>query len=193
MTNGQAAILAILLSAACAARATQVLRGGPPTFAGTDEQTHVVPERPPYRFTVLVFFSKHCHCLAAHDERLRRMYARYRLSGVQFFAVDSEVTADVARDREEAEQRSYPFPILIDPMGRLARTLGVLSAGHAVVLNGRGEVAYEGGIDSDKVHLHDDATPFLSNALDDLLADRAPRVAVTDTPGCALHTALHQW
>jgi hypothetical protein len=78
-------------------------------------------------------------------------------------------------------------------MGRLARTLVVQSASYAVVLNPLGTVVYEGGIDSDKTHLRDDATPYLANALDDLLANRAPRLAVTSTVGCALHTALHEW
>jgi len=153
----------------------------------------MVPSEPPVRFTVLVFFSKHCHCLSAHDERLRRLHARYGASGIEFFAVDSEVSATLAGDRDEAAQRSYPFPILIDPMGRLARTLRVQSASYVVILNPQGSIAYEGGIDSDKTHLRDDATPFVANALDDLLANRPPRLSVTDTVGCALHTALHDW
>jgi AhpC/TSA family len=169
------------------------LNGGPPAFAGTDGQTHVIPAAPPSRFTVLVFFSKHCHCLSAHDERLRRLHVRYAPLGVQFFAVDSEVSASLAGDADEARQRSYSFPILMDPMGRLARTLGAQSASYAVVLNPQGGVMYEGGIDSDKTHLRDDATPFLANALDDLLAHRPARLAVTNTVGCALHTALHDW
>jgi hypothetical protein len=186
------AVAICLLQASCA-RARPALNGGPPEFAGTDGQTYAIPGPLPFRLTVLVFFSRHCHCLSAHDQRLRRLHVLYRARGVQLFAVDSEVSASLAVDREEARQRSYSFPILLDPMGRLARTLGVQSASYVVVLNQQGAVVYEGGIDSDKTHLRDDATPYLANALDDLLANRPPRLPMTNTAGCALHTALHDW
>jgi hypothetical protein len=55
-----------------------------------------------------------------------------------------------------------------------------------VVLDGEGRVRYRGGIDSDRTHLHEDATPFLRLALDDLLAGRPPRVAEGKTLGCSL-------
>ena len=160
---------------------------------GTDGQPHTIPSGPPDRLTVLVFFSKHCQCLSAHDERLRRLYERYRSSGVQFFAVDSEVSSTLSGDREEAARRSYPFSILMDPMARLARALGAQSASYAVILDTQGDVRYEGGIDSDKTHLRDDAIPFLANAIDDLLANHPVRLAATSTVGCALHTALDEW
>jgi hypothetical protein len=47
-------------------------------------------------------------------------------------------------------------------------------------------VHYRGGIDSDRIHLHDDRTPYLEQALDDLLAHREPRVAEGKSLGCAL-------
>jgi hypothetical protein len=55
-----------------------------------------------------------------------------------------------------------------------------------VVLDREGHVLYRGGIDSDKQRLHSDATPFLRNALDDLLAGRAPLRPEGKTLGCVL-------
>jgi hypothetical protein len=107
---------------------------------------------------------------------------------VRFFAVDPEVGATVARDRVEAARRGYPFPILIDGGAKMARTFGAEFAGHAVVLDRDGRVLYRGGIDSDRAHLTDDATPFLGDALADLLAGRSPRLAESKPLGCALRT-----
>ena len=59
-------------------------------------------------------------------------------------------------------------------------------AGYAVVLDRDGSVRYRGGIDEDRVRMRDDATPYLSDALSDLLAGKTPRVAETKTLGCAL-------
>jgi hypothetical protein len=57
-----------------------------------------------------------------------------------------------------------------------------------VVLDAQGRLRYHGGIDSDRSHLHDDAQPYLGDALVDLLSGRSPRVAEGKTLGCALRT-----
>ncbi len=139
-------------------------------------------------WTVLVFYSPHCHCLDAHEPRLRALAAGYGRRGVAFVMVDSEVGASVGRDREEAEQRGYTFPILVDPGGRLATALGAQYATYAVVLDAVGRVRYRGGMDSDKTHLTSGATPYLANAIEDLMAGREPRVTEGKTLGCSLQT-----
>lgn len=139
-------------------------------------------------FTVLVFFSPDCHCLDAHEGRLRALFDADQPRGVQFVMIDSEVRASPERDAEEARRRRYPFPILTDAHGRLAAALGAVFAGYVVVLDPDGRVHYRGGVDSDKIHLHDDADPYLKNALDALLDHREPPVAEGKTLGCALQT-----
>ncbi len=138
--------------------------------------------------TVLVFFSPECHCLAVHEPRLRALFERDHPRGVQFVMVDSEVSGTPERDLEEARERGYPFPILRDRGAKLAEALGAKYASYSVVLDSTARVRYHGGIDSDRTHLHDKATPYLSDALDDLLANREPRIAEGKTLGCALQT-----
>jgi peroxiredoxin len=157
-------------------------------LAGTDGAPHPIEPDGTARFTVLVFFADHCPCQAAHDARLRDLYARYHPRGVEVFAVDSEVSATLERDRAEATKRAYPFPILIDPEGSLARSLGAVYATETFVVDRGATVRYHGGIDSDKRELHDGAVPFLRDALDDLLANLSPRRAESKSLGCALQT-----
>jgi hypothetical protein len=140
----------------------------------------------PAPFTVLVFFSPDCHYLDAHEGRLRALFDADLPRGIQFVMIDSEVRGSPERDAEEARRHPYPFPILTDAHGRLARALGAEFAGYVVVLDPGGQVHYRGGVDSDKVHLHDDATPYLKDALDALLDHREPPVAEGKTLGCAL-------
>ena len=136
--------------------------------------------------TVFVFFSPDCRVLDAHEPRLRALFDAYHPRGVQFFMVDSEVRGSLERDTTEARRRGYPFPILGDRGANLANALGAEYATYAVVFDDHARVRYRGGIDTDKSHVHDDATPYLKNALDDLLADREPRVTEGETLGCAL-------
>jgi hypothetical protein len=153
-----------------------------PRVAAVDPSA--LPSRAPW--TVLVFFSPTCHCLAEHEARLRALYEAYHPRGVQFFMVDSEVRGSPDRDEAEARRRGYPFPIVRDNGATLATELGAEYATYSVVLDADGHIRYDGGIDSDKNHLHDDATPYLQDALDDLLAGRPPRRPEAKTLGCAL-------
>ena len=137
-------------------------------------------------FTVLVFFSPDCHCLARHEPRLASFRDAYAPRGVAFFMVDSEVRGTLERDAAEARRRGYPFPILLDRGAHLADAVGADYASYTVVVDRSGRIRYRGGIDSDRTHLHDDATPYLTNALDDLLAARPLRLPSGEALGCAL-------
>ncbi len=136
--------------------------------------------------TVLIFFSRECHCLNQHDARIRALYEAYHPRGVQVLMVDSEVRASPDEDAAEGARRRYPFPILIDPKAHLADALGAEYATYSVIVDAQGRIRYRGGFDSDKTHLRANATHYVSDALDDLLAGRAPRVAEAKTLGCAL-------
>lgn len=136
--------------------------------------------------TVITFFSAHCPCQRAHDERLRELHDAYAPRGVRFVAVDVEVGASRERDDAEAKARGYPFPLVPDPDGDLADALGAEAATFTVVVDASGRVRFAGGIDSDRSHLTTTAEPWLREALDDLLAGREPRRAQTKALGCSL-------
>ncbi|HSQ64146.1 MAG TPA: redoxin domain-containing protein [Polyangiaceae bacterium] len=137
-------------------------------------------------WTVLVFVSAECPCLEAHLERLRALSASYAPRGAQFVAVDSEVGRTKEMLAGEARSLALGFPLLLDPGARVANALGAEYATYSVVVDHEGIVRYRGGIDSDKRKLHDDATPYLRDALDDLLAGMPPRRAEGKTLGCML-------
>ena len=182
------AVVAGAVVAACAPPPVMGTRPPPRTLAGTDGAPHVLPPDGPQRFTVVFFFDDHCPCQAAHDPRLRDLYAQYHPRGVDFVAVDPAHGATLDRDRAEAEKRAYPFPILLDPEGSLARGMGAEYATETFVLDRSGTVRYHGGIDSDRSHLQESASMYLRDALDDLLDGRPPRRAESKALGCALQT-----
>jgi hypothetical protein len=176
------ALLCCALVACAPAREPRLATG---EFPGTDGVSHPLVD-PRASFTVVEFFSAHCPCQAKHDERLRALAARFRNEGVAFIAVDSEAAAAVARDASEAARRGYSYPILIDPEGRAARALRADYATYTLLLDRTGRVLYRGGIDSDRSHLRDDAIPYLRNAIDDAVAQRAIRLPEAKTLGCSL-------
>ena len=176
------ALLLLLFASACAPLPSTVASFSLP---GTDGTAHVVDGTHP---TVLVFFSEHCPCMRAHDPRLIALGDEYSPRNVRFFAVDSEVGASVASDEAHARERGYPFPILVDGGAHIARLLGAEYATYTVILDPRGNVLYRGGFDSDHTHLSPRSTPYVREALDDIVAGRPVRHPRTDALGCALQT-----
>ena len=157
------------------------------SLPGTDERRHELPSEPAgSRYTVLIFRSQKCACVSAHTARLRALSEQYSPRGVRFFGVNPEPELELAQERSNSTELG--FPVLIDREARLAKSLGADYAGYTVVIDGSGQVFYRGGIDSDQKKLHDDAQPYLQNALDDLLAGRAVRRPESRTLGCALRT-----
>jgi peroxiredoxin len=140
-------------------------------------------------FTVVVFISAQCPCLDAHLERLRALSTTYAPRGVQFVAVDPEVGGSPARAASEAAALGLPFPVMVDPGAKLANAVGAEYATFTVIVDRDARVRYGGGIDTDKRKLHPDATPYVAEALDDLLAGRPPR----RTEGKALGCSLRKW
>lgn len=155
------------------------------TRKGTDGADHALVA-PGAKLTVIEFFSHHCPCQEAHDPRLLELAKTYAPRGVAFYAVDSETGASVERDQKELTARGYPYPLLIDGGGKLARAVGATYATYTVVLDAQGHVIYGGGIDTDKSHLTSDSTPYLKNAIEDGLAGTKVRTPRTEAFGCAL-------
>ena len=178
-------IAVLSLMSACAANSPGRVTSAE-GLPGTDGALHTLLPPRADAYTVVIFFSPDCHVLAAHDDRIRKLAADFGPPRVRILGVDPEVDASLERDRAEVERRRYPFPVVIDRGGELARSLGATFAGYTVVLDHAGNARYRGGIDSDRVHLRDDATRYLADALTDLLGGKAPRVAESKALGCAL-------
>lgn len=179
--------IAALALGGCVSSRPAVSLVPPATLLGTDGRLHdLAADVSNAKFTVFMFFSAHCHCLAVHDPRIVALEGAYSSQGIQFFAVDSEVAASLEGDRAEGRARAYPFPILLDRGATVADEMGARYATYTVVFDRSGRVGYFGGIDSDRVHLTSGARLFLRDALDDLLADRTPRQAHGEALGCAL-------
>jgi hypothetical protein len=139
----------------------------------------------PAPVTVLIFYSAHCACFAAHREAIRAVAAHVGARRGRIFLVASEPGAPGAPAVLPADA-ALGIPILIDAGGALARALGAEFATFSVVFDGTQTAVYRGGIDSARTSVGPDAKPYLLPAVEAVLAGRAPERAQAKTLGCTL-------
>jgi hypothetical protein len=140
------------------------------------------------RYTVLVFLSADCPCFQAHEPRLAALARDYASQGIRLLLIDSERESSASRAARVSIEQRLAVPLVIDANAELADALHAEYATYSVVLDADGVIRYRGGIDSDKSFLREDATPYLRDALDDLLAGTTPRRPETEALGCVLAT-----
>jgi peroxiredoxin len=142
------------------------------------------------RALVVLFTSNRCPTVKAYEERLRDLQADYGPRGVHVVAINSNnphLYPDESYDRmvEFARESGYEFPYLFDEGQHVGRAYGARCTFHAFVLDEARVIRYQGRFDDSRIPARV-TTPDLRNALDDLLAGRAPRVPSTRPFGCSL-------
>jgi len=142
---------------------------------------------------VVIFSCNHCPFAKLYTQRLNDLNARYKLLGVPLLAVNSmdtlvyeEETFDLMQARVRAE--NFNFPYLQDASQAVGKTFGAEHTPHVFVIwkeNGKWLVKYGGAFD-DNGEEPAKATPFVGNAIDDLLKGKAVRQSETESFGCRI-------
>ena len=174
-------------------RATLPIGSAGPEFEGLlgiDGRRHGLSTFADRDALVLIFSSNRCPTAKAYAERMNALQAEFGSRGVQLMAINSNdphLYPDESYSRmvERAAEDGYTFPYLADEDQRVAKAYGATCTFHVFVLDRGRRLRYQGRFDNsriaERVTSHD-----LRNALDDLLAERDVRVAVTRPFGCSL-------
>ncbi len=141
---------------------------------------------------VVAFLDTECPLANLYLPTLTALHAKYADKGVQFLAVSASTHDPFTRVAGHAEERGVPFPVLKDFTGTVADALGakrspevfLLDAGRVVRYSGRIDDQYAPGVRKAKPTRDD-----LREAIDDVLAGKAVRVAKTTAAGCLIERA----
>jgi peroxiredoxin len=172
--------------------AASLLAAGLPPFElrDTSGAVHRPAEWRDKRAVVLFFVMTDCPLANGYVPEMNRIRADYVAKGVAVYAVQTDNTISDADVRKYAQDFGYTFPVLHDPRLTLARFTSATVSPEVAVLSPAGEVLYLGRIDNkveDIIKPRYAATePELRNALDSVLAGKAPKAARTRAVGCSI-------
>jgi hypothetical protein len=195
----RAAILALAIAAPAAA---QPVVGQPaPEFTATDHRGAAVRlSALRGRTVVLEWTNSGCPFVRAHYDSgtMQRLQADARARGVVWLSVNSGAPGKqghvdgAGAAAEIARGKASPSHYLLDAKGDLGRLYGARTTPHMFVIGPDGRLAYMGAIDDRPTADPDDAkaaTPHARNAIDAVLAGRAPVPASTRPYGCSVKYA----
>lgn len=186
-----------------AAEHSPVLTIGAPlpafSLPGVDGQTYTPASFAKAKLLVIVFTCNHCPTAQAYETRLKQLAAEYGPKGVALVAINPNHAAAVRFDemgytdlgdtfaemKIRAEHAKFNFPYLDDGETQaFATALGVLATPHVYIFDQERKLRFQGRIDNsereDLAKVHD-----TRDALDALLAGKAPAVATTKVFGCS--------
>jgi peroxiredoxin len=139
---------------------------------------------------VLFFIANECPVSNGYAPEYTRLAKAFGERGVAVYGVQSDPDVSAKDQLEHAREYGLAFPILMDPKQILAKMTGAKVTPEAVVLTSEGKVLYRGRIDDrvtedgkrrDEARVHD-----LRDAVDAVLAGKAPPVVETKAYGCPL-------
>lgn len=139
---------------------------------------------------VVAFWCNHCPYVRAWEDRFNAIARDYSERGVVTVAICANDASSHPGDSFEnmalhAGERGYVFAYARDDSQSVARAYGAERTPEIVVLDRGRAVAYRGAID-DSTDPETVTTHHLRDALDALLAGRAPSIASTPADGCTI-------
>ena len=186
--------LAIVLSLAvtgCYADEKLKISEAAPEFAGiigTDDQSHGLADYKDAKAVVVVFTCNECPVAKAYEDRLIALQKDYATKGVQVIAINVNKNEgnDLAAMKERSKDKGFNFPYLFDATQKSAVNYGAKCTPHAFVLDKDRKLAYVGAID-DNMEADKVETSYVRDALNALLAGKAPAKTETRPVGCGIH------
>lgn len=189
-----------LAAALLAVNAQAAVKVGEPapnfSLPGSDGKTHALADYQG-KTVVLEWTNDGCPFVKKHygSGNMQSLQKSYTGEGVVWLSVISSAPGkqghvDAAGARALSQSRgASPTQVLLDDQGTVGRLYEAKTTPHLYVIDPRGKLAYAGGIDSIASADPGDiptATPYLKNALDEVLAGKPVTVAVTKPYGCSI-------
>jgi peroxiredoxin len=160
------------------------------TLRDTRGGAHTAADWARAKAAVVFFVTIDCPIGNSYVPEMNRIRDAYASRGVAVWAVQADPNVAEAAVVKYAEDFHYGFPLLVDPGQILVKHAGATITPQAAIFSPDGKLQYLGRIDNrveDFGQSRPKATvPDLRNALDAVLAGRAPSPDRTKSVGCSI-------
>lgn len=141
--------------------------------------------------TAVIFSCNHCPYVQAWEEHMIQLGKTYGSRGVAFALVNANDAVKYPDDSypemvKRAKSRGYPFPYLHDEDQSVAKAYGATRTPEVFLFDAQGSLHYHGRIDDNYEDAKKVRSQDLRNALEEVLAGRAPSVSETQPVGCTI-------
>lgn len=166
------------------------------SLAGADGQTHSLADYKG-KTVVLEWTNADCPFVKKHYSggNMQSLQKTYTGKDVVWLSIISSAPGkqghvDAAGASKIVKEKSaMPTQVLLDGKGDVGRLYEAKTTPHLFIIDKSGKLVYAGGIDSEPSADPADiatATPYVKNALDELLAGKPVTTAVTRPYGCSI-------
>jgi peroxiredoxin len=162
-----------------------------PAFSGleaVDGKTYSLAGFKSKDAVVVVFTCNDCPVAQSYNERFNKFVADYKDKPVAFLAINcsKDTTSVLAQMKSFAKKEGLKYAYASDESQKSGKSYGATVTPHVFVLNKDRKVAYMGAWDdswenADKVEKH-----YARDAVDAVLAGRAPEITETQQVGCGI-------
>jgi peroxiredoxin len=141
--------------------------------------------------TLVIFTCNHCPFAKAWEERIVELGNGYSKKGVGVILINANDPAKVPEDgwaemQARAKSRGLLVPYVVDDTSAVARAFGATVTPEAFLFDKSGKLAYHGTVDDNHKEPAKVQSRYLKDALDAIVAGKAPPQPETKSLGCGI-------
>ncbi len=155
-------------------------------FTSLNKETYTLSTLVQQGPVVFVFLSAECPVAQRYAMRLKRMHKEYYEKHTTIVGVYSNENDSVEDVQEYLKRAEYPFPIVKDVNGSLARYLGATMTPQAHLIDSKKVLRYRGPIDDNRYETRVKHN-YLKDAIVAVLSGREVKIKETPAFGCTIH------
>jgi len=159
------------------------------SLPGVDGKTYSLDDFKDARILIVVFSCNHCPFVIGSEDRMNALYADYAPKGVAMIAINSNETENHPTDSfdhmvQRAKEKGFKFPYVRDESQEVALAYGAMRTPHFYGFDEQRKLRYTGRMDDNPKEAAKATTHELRDALDALLAGKAPPGTLSNPIGC---------
>ncbi len=161
------------------------------SLPGVDGRTYSLSDFSDKNAVAVIFTCNHCPYAQAWEGRFIAAQADYASKGVQLVAINANNAVTHPGDsfdamKERAKAQGFNFPYLRDESQEVARAYGAERTPEIFLFDKNGVLQYHGAPDDNYENPDAVQNAYFRDALDAVLAGKAPAVTQTPPVGCTI-------